>query len=63
VALMKLGSQWEETLLCICEHSPMGLVSRQWDTTDLACVLCDHSIHSDFSFGKSQNSQGAKSGL
>jgi hypothetical protein len=28
-------------------HSPMGLISRQWDTTDWACVLCDRRIHSD----------------
>jgi len=27
--------------------SPMGLVSRQWDTDDWACVLCDHHIHND----------------
>jgi len=28
-------------------HSPVGLVSRQWDATDWACVLCDHRIHND----------------
>ena len=28
-------------------HSPVGLVSQQWDTTDWACVLCDHRIHND----------------
>jgi hypothetical protein len=28
-------------------HSPVGLVSLQWDTVDWACVLCDSSIHSD----------------
>jgi len=26
-------------------HSPMGLVSRQWDAVDWACVLCDGRIH------------------
>jgi len=26
-------------------HSPMGLVSRQWDVVDWACVLCDRRIH------------------
>ena len=26
-------------------HSPVGLVSRQWDAIDWACVLCDHCIH------------------
>ena len=28
-------------------HSPMGLVSRQWDAVDCACVLCDRRIHTD----------------
>jgi len=28
-------------------HSPMGLVSRQWDAVDWSCVLCDRSIHND----------------
>ena len=28
-------------------HSPMGLVSRQWDAVDWACVLCDRRIHND----------------
>jgi len=27
-------------------HSPVGLVSRQWDAVDWACVLCDRHIHS-----------------
>ena len=26
-------------------HSPVGLVSRQWDAVDWACVLCDCCIH------------------
>ena len=26
-------------------HSPVGLVSRQWDVVDWACVLCDRRIH------------------
>jgi hypothetical protein len=25
-------------------HSPVGLVSRQWDAVDWACVLCDRRI-------------------
>jgi hypothetical protein len=29
-------------------HSPVGLVSRQWDAVDWACVLCDHRIHNDW---------------
>ena len=28
-------------------HSPVGVVSRQWDAVDWACVLCDHHIHKD----------------
>jgi hypothetical protein len=28
-------------------HSPVGLVSRQWDAVDWSCVLCDRNIHSD----------------
>jgi len=28
-------------------RSPVGLVSRQWDTVDWACVLYDRRIHSD----------------
>jgi len=40
VALISLGSQSEETLLCILEHSPVGLVSWQWDAIDWPYVLC-----------------------
>jgi len=28
-------------------HSPVGLVSRQWDAVHWACVLCDRRIHTD----------------
>jgi len=28
-------------------HSPVGLVSQQWDAVDWACVLCDRHIHND----------------
>ena len=28
-------------------HSPMGLVSRQWEAVDWACVFCDRCIHED----------------
>jgi hypothetical protein len=28
-------------------HCPVGLVSRQWDAVDWACVLCDRRIHND----------------
>jgi hypothetical protein len=50
-------------------HYPVGLVSRQWDAVDWACVLCDRrtpnllTFKGDFNFGKSQNSQRAKYGL
>jgi len=27
--------------------SPVGLVNRQWETVDLACVLCDRRIQND----------------
>ena len=29
-------------------HSPIGLVSRQWDAVDLPCVLCDRRIRNDW---------------
>jgi len=25
----------------------VGLVSRQWEAVDCACVLCDHRVHND----------------
>jgi hypothetical protein len=28
-------------------HSPVRLVSRQWDTVDWTCVLCERRIHND----------------
>ena len=28
-------------------HSPVGLVNRQWEAVDWACVLCDRRIHND----------------
>jgi len=31
-------------------HSPMGLVSRQWDAVDWPCVLCDRHIHKSPNF-------------
>jgi len=31
-------------------HSPVGLVSRQWDASNWACVLCDHHIHKSSHF-------------
>jgi hypothetical protein len=31
-------------------HSLVGLVSRQWDAVDCACVLCDCRIHKSTNF-------------
>jgi hypothetical protein len=31
-------------------HSPVGLVSGQWDAVDWACVLCDRRIHKSSPF-------------
>jgi hypothetical protein len=28
-------------------HTPVGLVSRQWDAVDWTCVLCDRRIYND----------------
>jgi len=28
-------------------HSPVGLVNRQWDAVDWVCILCDCHIHND----------------
>jgi hypothetical protein len=28
-------------------HSPVGLVGRQWDAIDRACILCYHHINDD----------------
>jgi len=34
--------------MCIRDsHSALGLVSRQWDAIDWACVLCDRRIYND----------------
>jgi len=49
-------------------HSPVGLVSWQWDAVDWAwyCMTITFTnlpFNGDFSFGRSQKSQGAKSGL
>ena len=47
MALMQLGSNSDETLLCNREHSPVGLVSLQWEAVHWVCVLCDRRIHND----------------
>jgi len=38
------ASQRRPYCASVNSHSPVGLVSRQWDATDWACVLCDRHI-------------------
>ena len=40
-------------------HSPVGLVSRQWDAVDWACVLCDRRIQNDRTSRSSSSRQCA----
>ena len=41
------ASQRRPYCVSINIHSPAGLVSRQWDAVDWACVLGDRRIHND----------------
>ena len=41
------ASQRRPHCASVNSHYPVGLVSRQWDAVDWACVLCDRRIHSD----------------
>ena len=41
------ASDWTPYCAPLNSHSSVGLVSRQWDAVDLACVVCDHRIHND----------------
>jgi len=41
------ASQMRPYCSSVNSHSPIGLVSRQWDVVDWACVLCDRRIHND----------------
>jgi len=41
------ASQRRPYCASVNSHSPVGLVSRQWDAVDWACVLCDRCIHND----------------
>ena len=41
------ASQMRPYCASVNSHSPVGLVSRQWDAVDWACVLCDRHIHND----------------
>jgi hypothetical protein len=39
------ASQRRSSYASVNNHSPVGLVCRQWDAVDWACVLCDRPIH------------------
>jgi len=41
------ASQRRPHCASVNSHSPVGLVSRQWDADDWACVLCDRRIQND----------------
>ena len=41
------ASQRRHYCASVNSHSPVGLVSRQWDAVDWAYVLCDRRIHND----------------
>ena len=41
------ASQRRPYCTSVNSHSPVGLVSRQWDTVDWACKLCDRRIPND----------------
>jgi len=42
-----VASQRRPYCASVNSHSPVGLVSRQWDAVDWACVLWDRCIHND----------------
>jgi hypothetical protein len=42
------ASQRRHFFASMISHSTVGLVSRQWDAVDRACVLCDHIHKSPF---------------
>jgi hypothetical protein len=42
-----VGSQRRPYCESVNSHSPVGLVSRQWDAVDWDCVLCDRGIQND----------------
>ena len=41
------ASQRRPYCASVNSHSPVGLVSRQWDAVDWGCVLCELRIHND----------------
>jgi len=40
-------------------HSPLGLVSRQWDAVDWACAPCDRRIHNEWASRSASSRQYA----
>ena len=41
------ASQRRPYCASVNSHSPVGLVSRQWEAVDWASVLCDRRVHND----------------
>ena len=41
------ASQRRPYCASVSSHSPVGLVSRQWEAVYSACVLCDRRFHND----------------
>jgi hypothetical protein len=41
------ASHWRPYCASVNNHSPMKLVSWQWDAAEWTCVLCDRHIHND----------------
>jgi len=44
------ASQRRPYCASVNSHCPVGLISRQWDAIDWACVLCDRHIHKSLPF-------------
>jgi hypothetical protein len=53
------ASQRRPYCASVNRHYPMGLVSRQWDAADWACVLCDCRIHNDWACRSASSRQCA----
>ena len=43
----RVASQRRPYCSSVNRHSSLGLVTRQWDTFDWDCTLCDRRIHND----------------
>jgi len=54
-----LASQRRPYCASVNSHSPVGLVSRQWDAVDWACVLFDCRIYNDRASGSANLHQCA----